>query len=57
MALDEAKDYTQGCTKTRLEAFSAWRTAWQDLPQERIQHWIERIPRHIQEIIRLEGGN
>ena len=28
-----------------------------NLPQSEIQAWIERIPRHIQEIIRLEGGN
>jgi len=25
--------------------------------QWRIQAWIERIPRHIQKIIELEGGN
>ena len=30
---------------------------WQDLPQEQIQQWIAAIPDHIQEIIRLEGGN
>ncbi|KAF7503566.1 hypothetical protein GJ744_003594 [Endocarpon pusillum] len=27
------------------------------MPQEEIQRWIERIPFHIQEIIRLKGGN
>jgi hypothetical protein len=27
------------------------------LPQTEIQAWIERIPRHIQEIIRLKAGN
>lgn len=25
--------------------------------QWRIQHWIERIPYHIQEVFRLDGGN
>jgi hypothetical protein len=35
----------------------AWYRAWEDLPQEKIQQWIEAIPDHIQEIIRLEGGN
>jgi hypothetical protein len=35
----------------------AWYQAWQDLPQEQIQQWIRAIPDHIQEIIRLEGGN
>ena len=34
-----------------------WKKAWKDLEQWRIQRWIERIPRHIQEIIRLKGGN
>ena len=27
------------------------------MPQERIQKWIERIIEHVQEVIRLEGGN
>jgi hypothetical protein len=27
------------------------------MPQEKIQEWIERIVVHIQEVIRLEGGN
>jgi hypothetical protein len=35
----------------------AWIQCWEDLPQEKIQFWIERIPVHIQEVIRLEGGN
>ena len=30
---------------------------WSKLEQERIQRWVERIPVHIEEIIRLEGGN
>jgi hypothetical protein len=34
-----------------------WNKAWADLPQEKIQQWISAIPNHIQEIIRLEGGN
>jgi len=36
----------------------AWTTCWkQELTQERIQKWIRRIPRHIQQIIEVEGGN
>jgi len=35
----------------------AWKQAWSDLPQSQIQAWIERIPRHIEEIIRLKRGN
>jgi siroheme synthase len=34
-----------------------WSKAWEDLPQTEIQAWIKRIPRHVQEIIRLKGGN
>lgn len=53
------KRYTtkKGAPKTRVEAMKAWHQAWEELPQERIQEWIERLPRHIEEIIRLEGGN
>jgi hypothetical protein len=36
---------------------SAWLKAWEELSQDQIQRWIERIPVYIQEIIRLEGGN
>ena len=42
---------------TRAAMETAWIEAWSNLPQSEIQAWIERIPRHIQEIIRLEGGN
>ena len=35
----------------------AWYKAWNDIPQEQIQQWISAIPYHIQEVIRLEGGN
>ena len=53
------KRYTtkKGAPKSRQEAITVWQVAWQDLPQEKIQAWIERIPRHVQEIIKLEGGN
>jgi hypothetical protein len=27
------------------------------MPQEKIQAWIERIMIHIQDVIRLDGGN
>ena len=35
----------------------AWIKCWRNLPQEKIQAWIERIPLHIKKIIELEGGN
>ena len=42
---------------SRLIAESMWHRTWDDLPQENIQAWIERIPRHIAKVIELEGGN
>jgi hypothetical protein len=47
----------KGAPKNRAEAERAWRDAWAELEQWRIQAWIERIPRHIKEIIKLYGGN
>ena len=47
----------KGAPKTRAEAERAWRRAWEELEQWRIQAWIERIPRHIKEVIRCEGGS
>ncbi|KAM4055427.1 hypothetical protein HRG_014974 [Hirsutella rhossiliensis] len=49
--------YEKGALKSRAEAISAWEAAWKELPQEKIKAWIERIPRHVQKIIKLEGGN
>lgn len=46
-----------GAPGDRETAKKAWLKAWEELPQDRIQAWIERIPFHIEEIIRLEGGN
>ena len=34
-----------------------WTNCWEEMEQKKIQAWIERIPIHIQEVIRLEGGN
>ena len=34
-----------------------WIKCWKDMPQEKIQAWIERIPVHIQEIIACDGNN
>src|SRR3981081_1642937 len=30
-----------------------WKRCWKDLPQKQIRDWIEHIPQHIQEVIRL----
>jgi hypothetical protein len=34
-----------------------WIKCWNEMPQEKIQAWIERIPRHIQEVIACKGAN
>jgi len=47
----------KGPLQNREEAEKAWKEAWKDLEQWRIQAWIERIERHIKEIIDHEGGN
>lgn len=47
----------KGAPKSKKEAERVWKEAWDNLEQATIQSWIERIPFHIQEVIRLEGGN
>jgi hypothetical protein len=47
----------KGAPKSRAQAIRAWEQCWDELPQEKIQSWIERIPIHIKQIIDLEGGN
>jgi transposase len=47
----------RGAPKNRVEGIQAWEQCWKDLPQEKIQAWIERIPYHIKQIIELKGGN
>ena len=47
----------KGALTAQKPAKKAWYKAWRELEQWRIQRWIERIPRHIEEIIRLKEGN
>lgn len=47
----------KGPTNSKTKLRARWEKCWADLPQEKIQEWIERIPHHIQEVIRLKGGN
>lgn len=46
-----------GAPKSKAMAEKVWSKAWQDLEQERIQAWIERMEFHVKEVIRLDGGN
>ena len=46
-----------GAPKYRTLMEFKWWEVWLGLEQKPIQAWIERIPRHIKEIIRLDKGN
>jgi transposase len=47
----------KGAPTSRAKAEVLWNKAWKELPQEKIQAWIEWIPEHIKRIIDCEGGN
>ena len=51
------KATAKGAPDSAPKMEKVWVDIWNDLEQKRIQHWIERIPRHIQKILELEGGN
>ena len=47
----------KGPPTIRKQAELLWTRCWKNMPRDKIQRWIERIPYHIQHIIRLKGGN
>jgi hypothetical protein len=47
----------RGGTSNKKKLRARWERCWEDLPQSKIQEWIERIPHHVKEVIQLEGGN
>ena len=48
----------KGAPRNRITAIKAWTRCWtKTLKQKQIQQWIERIPRHIEEVIALNGVN
>jgi hypothetical protein len=51
------KTTEKGCPTRKLQMKEDWLKCWKDMPQEKIQEWIERIYIHIQEVIKLDGGN
>ena len=51
------KTTKKGVSTSKAELERKWLQCWNQLDQERIQRWIERIPIYIKEIIRLDGGN
>ena len=46
----------KGAPTSRTVAEERWKQAWKDLPQAKIQAWIEAIPHHIQCVIDCKGG-
>jgi hypothetical protein len=46
-----------GKATSQVKLKEDWIDCWEAMEQEKIQAWIERIPRLIQEVIALEGGN
>jgi hypothetical protein len=46
-----------GAPKAGPQATAVWRKEWASFEQERLQAFVERIPWHIQQVIKCEGGN
>jgi hypothetical protein len=55
-AIDERITTKKGAPRNLSDAIKAWEDSWRNLPQGKIQAWIERIPEHIEKEIDLEGG-
>ena len=51
------KTTSKGAPRYRTLMEFKWRECWIDLEQKRIQAWIERIPRHMEQVSLLHGGN
>jgi hypothetical protein len=47
----------KGPINSKAKLTADWETCWENLPQLTIQAWIERIQRHVKEVVRLGGGN
>jgi trehalose-6-phosphate synthase len=47
----------KGAITSNKELKEAWIKCWKEMLQTKIQAWIERIIDHIQDVIRLDGGN
>ena len=51
------KTTRKGAPRYRTLMEYKWWKVWLELEQKCIQAWIERIPHHIKEVIKLDGGN
>jgi transposase len=47
----------KGPIHSNAQLKNEWIKCWENLSQEKIQAWIERIPRHIKEVIKCNKDN
>lgn len=52
----ERETTKHGAATSEAQLKKDWLQCWKNLPQAEIQAWIERIPLHIQEVIKCGGG-
>jgi trehalose-6-phosphate synthase len=53
----ERETTKKGLITSNEQLKKEWIKCWKEIPQEKIQAWIERIPEHIKEIIACNGDN
>ena len=51
------KTTEKGCPTGKKQMKAKWINCWDEMPQSKIQDWVERIYKYVQEVILLEGGN
>ncbi|EEH50356.2 uncharacterized protein PADG_06435 [Paracoccidioides brasiliensis Pb18] len=54
---DDGKETFEELHEIRKLLRIYWTKKWNDLPQQKIQAWIERIAHHVKEIIRCSDGD
>jgi hypothetical protein len=48
----------KGAPQSRVDAMKKWGNCWEnDIPQEVLQGYVDRIREHIKRVIECEGGN
>jgi len=47
----------KGAPQSRAEGIRKWNKSWEEVPQEVLQRYVDRIREHIKRVIECEGGN
>jgi hypothetical protein len=47
----------KGPITSEKELKAAWINCWKEMPQEKVQAWIQRVYEHVQEVIKCNGDN